>query len=101
MTVKLRMQVYDVDIKSVYANIDPEPIRAYSEDGKIRVQTRVKVLDSVDIKESTEEFAEGRIKPYGLDTPDGYDVEVKEKVEPAVIQEHIEKAIKKQTKHKK
>ena len=101
MTTKLKTQVYDVEIKPVKMTVEAEQVRAYAEDGKICVQTKVKVTDSIDIKESAEAKADGKIKPYGLDTPDGYDVEVKEKVEPAVVQEHIEKAIKKQSKNKK
>lgn len=101
MTNKLRSHVYDVDINQVKMNIEPEQVRLYAEDGKISIQTRVKVTDSVDIKETAESVADGKIKPYGLDTPAGYDVEIKEKVEPAVIQEHVDSAIKKQTKRKK
>ena len=101
MTTKLKTQVYDVEIKPIKMTVEPEQVRMYAEDGKISVQTKVKVTDSVDIKETAEAIADGKIKPYGLDTPDGYDVEVKEKVEESVVQEHIEKAIKKQTKRKK
>lgn len=102
MTNKLRSHVYDVEIKPIDMTVEPEQVRMYAEDGKISVQTKVKVTDSIDIKESTEATPDGKIKPYGLDADTGaYDVEVKEKVEPAVVQEHIEKAIKKQTKRKK
>lgn len=102
MTTKLKTQVYDVEIKPINMTVEPEQVRMYAEDGKISVQTKVKVTDSIDIKGSTETPPDGKIKPYGLDADTGaYDVEVKEKVEPAVVQEHIEKAIKKQTKRKK
>lgn len=102
MTNKLRSQVYDVDVKPVKTDIEEDVKREYAEDGQIKIQTKVKVTDSIDIKESAESKADGKIKPYGLEADNGaYDVEVKEKVETAVIQEHIDKAIKKQTKHKK
>lgn len=101
MTNKLRSQVYDVDVKPVKMDIEEDVKREYAEDGQIKIQTKVKVTDSIDIKESAESIADGKIKPYGLDTPEGYDVEVKEKVDTTVIQEHIDKAVKKETKHKK
>ena len=101
MTNKLRSQVYDVDVKPVKMDIEQDVKREYAEDGQIKIQTKVKVTDSIDIKESAESIADGKIKPYGLDTPEGYDVEVKEKVDTTVIQEHIDKAVKKETKHKK
>lgn len=102
MTTKLKTQVYDVEIKPIKMTVEPEQVRMYAEDGKISVQTKVKVTDNIDTKEIAETTPYGKIKPYGLDADTGaYDVEVKEKVEPAVVQEHIEKAIKKQTKRKK
>lgn len=101
MTNKLRSQVYDVDVKPVKMDIEEDVKREYAEDGQIKIQTKVKVTDSIDIKESAESIADGKIKPYGLDTPEGYDVEVKEKVDTTIIQEHIDKAVKKETKHKK
>lgn len=98
---KLQAQVYHVDVKPIdKLDIETETKRSYVEDGKIKIQTKIKVTDSVDIKDSVESMADGKIKPYGLDTPAGYDVEIKEKVEPSVIQEHIDKTIKKQTKKK-
>ena len=102
MVSRLRAQVYDVDVKPVKMDIEEDVKREYVEDGKIKIQTKVKVTDSIDVKESAESKADGKIKPYGLEAESGaYDVEVKEKVEPTVIKEHIDKAIKKQTKRKK
>lgn len=97
----LKAHVYDVEIKPVKMNVEPEQVRLYAEDGKIRVQTKVRVVDSVDIKQTAESTADGKIKPYGLETDAGYDVEIKEKVEDTVIQQHIDKEIKKNTKKSK
>lgn len=97
----LKAHVYDVEIKPVKMNVEPEQVRMYAEDGKIRVQTKVRVVDSVDIKQTAESVADGKIKPYGLDTDAGYDIEVKEKIEDAVIEQHIAKEIKKNTKKSK
>lgn len=100
MTTRLRSFSYDVDINPVKMTIEPEQVRTYTEDGKISVSTKVNVSDTVDVKQSAERSTESKIKPYGLDTDAGYDVEVKEKVEPAVVDEHIEQAVKKATKKK-
>jgi hypothetical protein len=102
MEVKLKTQVYDVPVKPVEMTIEEEQKREYEEDGHIKIQAKVKVVDSIDTKDAEESRADGKIKPYGLDADTGaYDVEIKEKVEPSVVQEHIEQAIKKETKRKK
>lgn len=101
MVSRLRAQVYDVDVRPVKMDIEEDVKREYVEDGKIKIQTKVKVIDSIDVKESAESKADGKIKPYGLEAESGaYDVEVKEKVEPTVIEEHIDKAVKKETRKK-
>lgn len=101
MDTRLRSFIYDVEIKPTKVSVDSENKHKYTEDGKITISTAVKVSDTVDIKQSAENVPVGKIKPYGLDTDAAYDVEVKEKVEPAVIQEHIEKAVKTNTKKRK
>ena len=100
METRLRNFSYDVKIQPVKMTVEEESKHEYVEDGKITVSTKVNVCDTVDIKQSAERTVSGKIKPYGLDTDAAYDVEVKEKVEPAVIQEHIEKAVKKATRKK-
>lgn len=100
MDSRLRSFSYDVKIQPVNVAVEVETTHRYPEDGKIAITTNVTVSDTVDIKQSTENTVSGKIKPYGLDTDAAYDVEVKEKVEPAVIQEHIEEAVKKNTKKK-
>ena len=97
---RLRSFSYDVKINPVKMTVEAESKHEYTEDGKITVSTRVKVCDTVDVKQSAENDSWGKIKPYGLDTDAAYDVEVKEKVEAAVIDDHIEKAIKKNTRKK-
>lgn len=97
---KMRSFVYDVEIKPVKIDIETDVSREYTEDGKIKVSTRVSVSDNIDVKQAVESRADGKIKPYGLSTDGAYDVEVKEKVDPSVIDSHIKKAIKKQTKKK-
>lgn len=94
METRLRNFAYDVKVQPVKMNVEEESKHEYTEDGKISVSTRVNVSDTVDIKQSTEYESAGKIKPYGLDTDAAYDVEVKEKVEPAVIEQHIDEAIK-------
>lgn len=101
METRLRSFTYDVAVKPVKMTIEEESKHTYTEDGKISVSTKVNVCDTVDIKQTAEATASGKIKPYGLDTDAAYDVEVKEKVEPDVIQEHIDKAIKKSTRNKR
>ena len=100
MNNRLRSFSYDVKVDPVKMSVEEENKHTYVEDGKISVSTKVNVCDTVDIKQSAEHTASGKIKPYGLDTDAAYDVEVKEKVEPAVIEEHIEKAVKKATRKK-
>lgn len=100
MNTRLRSFSYDVKVTPPQVDVATENKHVYTEDGKISVSTRVNVSDTVDIKQSAENTAWGKIKPYGLDTDAAYDVEVKEKVEPAVIDEHIEKAVKKETRKK-
>lgn len=94
METRLRNFAYDVKVQPVKMTVEEESKHEYTEDGKISVSTRVNVSDTVDIKQSTECESAGKIKPYGLDTDAAYDVEVKEKVEPAVIEQHIDEAIK-------
>lgn len=94
METRLRNFAYDVKVQPVKMNVQEESKHEYTEDGKISVSTRVNVSDTVDIKQSTECEYAGKIKPYGLDTDAAYDVEVKEKVEPAIIEQHIDEAIK-------
>jgi hypothetical protein len=100
MATRLRSFSYDVKITPAKVDVETETKRTYAEDGKITVSTRVNVCDTVDVKQTHETSQNGKIKPYGLDTDAAYDVEVKEKVEPAVIQEHIESAVKKATRKK-
>lgn len=100
MATRLRSFTYDVAVKPIKMNVEEENKHTYTEDGKITVSTKVNVCDTVDIKQTAENAASGRIKPYGLDTDAAYDVEVKEKVEPDVIQDHIDQAIKKSTRKK-
>lgn len=100
MTQRLRSFSYDVKVTPANVDVATESKHEYHEDGKITVSTRVNVSDTVDIKQSAENTAWGKIKPYGLDTDAAYDVEVKEKIEPVVIDNHIEKAVKKATSKK-
>ena len=100
MDNRLRSFTYDVAVKPVKMSIEQENKHEYTEDETIKVSTKVNVSDTVDIKQTVEAQDVGKIKPYGLDTDAAYDVEVKEKVEDTVIQEHIEKAVKKHTKKK-
>lgn len=100
MNTRLRSFSYDVKVTPPHVYVATENKHVYTEDGKISVSTRVNVCDTVDIKQTVENTVSGKIKPYGLDTDAAYDVEVKEKVEPAVIEEHIEKAVKKETRKK-
>lgn len=100
METRLRNFSYDVKNQPVNVAVEKEPTHRYPEDGKIAITTHVTVSDTVDIKQSTENTDAGKIKPYGLDTDAAYDVEVKEKVEPTVIEEHIDKAVKKETRKK-
>jgi hypothetical protein len=93
MNTRLRSFSYDVKVTPAKVDVDTESKHTYTEDGKISVSTRVNVCDTVDIKQSAENTVSGKIKPYGLDTDAAYDVEVKEKVEPAVIAEHIDNAL--------
>ena len=93
METRLRSFTYDVAVQPVKMNVEEESKHTNAEDGKITVSTKVNVCDTVDIKQTAEATASGKIKPYGLDTDAAYDVEVKEKVEPDVIQEHIDEAI--------
>lgn len=94
---RLRSFSYDVEIKPTKVSIDDEQKKEYKEDGKITVSSRVKVSDCTDIKESCENRADGKIKPYGLSTEFALDVEIKEKVADDVVQEHIDEQIKKST----
>lgn len=100
MDNRLRTFTYDVKVTPAKVDVATESRHEYKEDGKITVSTRVNVCDTVDIKQTVEPTVSGKIKPYGLDTDAAYDVEVKEKVEPAVIDDHIEKAVKKATRKK-
>lgn len=93
MNTRLRSFSYDVKVTPAKVDVATESKHTYTEDGKISVSTRVNVCDTVDIKQSAENTVSGKIKPYGLDTDAAYDVEVKEKVEPAVIAEHIDNAL--------
>ena len=93
METRLRSFTYDVAVKPVKMNVQEESKHKYTEDGKIAVSTRVNVCDTVDVKQVAESTINGKIKPYGLDTDAAYDVEVKDKVEPSVIQEHIDTAV--------
>ena len=93
METRLRIFTYDVKVQPVKMTVEEESKHEYTEDGKITVSTKVNVSDTVDVKQSAENTMSGKIKPYGLDTDAAYDVEVKEKVEPAVIDEHIDNAI--------
>lgn len=93
METRLRNFTYDVKVQPVKMTVEEESKHEYTEDGKITVSTKVNVSDTVDVKQSAENTLSGKIKPYGLDTDAAYDVEVKEKVEPAVINEHIDSAI--------
>lgn len=93
METRLRNFSYDVKVQPVKMTVEEESKHEYTEDGKITVSTKVNVSDTVDVKQSAENTLSGKIKPYGLDTDAAYDVEVKEKVEPAVIDEHIDNAI--------
>ena len=93
METGLRNFTYDVKVQPVKMTVEEESKHEYTEDGKITVSTKVNVSDTVDVKQGAENTMSGKIKPYGLDTDAAYDVEVKEKVEPAVINEHIDNAI--------
>ena len=93
METRLRNFTYDVKVQPVKMTVEEESKHEYTEDGKITVSTKVNGSATVDVKQSAENTMSGKIKPYGLDTDAAYDVEVKEKVEPAVIDEHIDNAI--------
>lgn len=98
---KLNTHVYDVETKPVTMHIETENNHKYVEDGKITVGNKVRVTDTVDTKGATESTPDGKIKPYGLDTDGAYDVEVKEKVADNVVNEHIDTALKTETKKPK
>lgn len=66
---KLKAHVYDVAVKPVKMDIEQEKQREYA-DAEI-----------------------GVIKPYGLGTVLENDIEIKEKVEDAVVQKHINQGI--------
>lgn len=100
MTNRLRSFSYDVKINPVKMTVQEESKHEYTEDGKITVSTHVNVCDTVDVKQVAENTVNGRIKPYGLDTDAAYDVEVKEKVEQSVIDDHIDTAIQEETEKK-
>ena len=93
-----RTQAYDVEVKPTCVDITAECKHVHAEDGKIAVGSKVHVTDTVDTKGAMETTPDGKIKPYGLDTDGAYDVEVKEKVADTVIQQHIDKAIKRKKK---
>lgn len=93
METRLRSFSYDVKVQPVKMNVQEESKHEYTEDGKITVSTHINVCDTVDVKQVAESTINGKIKPYGLDTDAAYDVEVKDKVESSVIQEHIDTAV--------
>ena len=93
-----RTQTYEVEVKPTCVDVTAECKHVHAEDGKIAVGSKVHVTDTVDTKGAMETTPDGKIKPYGLDTDGAYDVEVKEKVADTVIQEHIDKAIKRKKK---
>lgn len=96
-----RTQAYDVEVKPTCVDITAECKHVHAEDGKIAVGSKVHVTDTVDTKDATETTPDGKIKPYGLELTNKGDVETSVKAEPDVIQEHVEKAIKKNTKKSK
>lgn len=71
MTNKLRTQVYDVFIKPVNMDIESEKVRIFSD-------TEI-----------------GHVDPYGLKPTVKEDIEIKNKVEPSVIKQHINQEIEK------
>lgn len=94
----IQTQVYDVPVKPVKMTIVEEQSHKYAEDGKIVVGNKVRVTEATDSRNIPESMPDGKIKPFGLDADDGaYDVEVRERVEDKVVQEHIDAAIEAET----
>ena len=71
MVSRLRAQVYDVTVKPVKMDVESEKTRSFS-DSEI-----------------------GHIDPYGIKPTVVEDIEIKNKVEPAVIKQHIDEEIEK------
>lgn len=89
----IRTQAYDVNIDVKDMNIMEEHGREYIDEQKVKISTKVHVLDTTDTRDAVENKPDGKINPYGLDTDTGaYDVEVRERMSDAEIQERIDAA---------
>lgn len=100
METRLRNFTYDVKTKNVDVLIQDNVSKVNTENKDVAVITSVVVEDPAETRNRSETVIES-VKPYGIELTNKGDVETSVKAEPDVVQEHVEKAIKKNTKKSK
>ena len=100
METRLRNFSYDVKVAPVKVGVEAENGHERTDAKDISVVTSVVTEDTTE-KVVRADLADESIKPYGIELTDKGEVEAPIKAEPDVVQERVEKAIKKNTKKSK